>query len=142
LPKPDVSIFDLLNAVNAVLKRFEKRDDARDIFEDKWTVSEKIEFILKVLAERGSVRFTELFESAASRSEVVCTFLALLELIRLKQLVCVQPEAFAEIEIRRAETVQAGGTPVPDPARNDVRPEPVLNQTPETSGITEPPRQS
>src|SRR5690242_20563377 len=31
-PKPDVSIFDLLNAVNAVLKRFEKRDDARDIF--------------------------------------------------------------------------------------------------------------
>ena len=34
-PKPDVSIFDLLNAVNAVLKRFEKRDDARDIFEDK-----------------------------------------------------------------------------------------------------------
>ena len=88
-PKPDVSIFDLLNAVNAVLKRFEKRDDARDIFEDKWTVSEKIEFILKVIAERGSVHFAELFESAASRSEVVCTFLALLELIRLKQLVCV-----------------------------------------------------
>ena len=39
------------------------------------------------------MRFAELFESAASRSEVVCTFLALLELIRLKQLVCVQPEA-------------------------------------------------
>jgi segregation and condensation protein A len=113
-PKPGVSIFDLLNAVNAVLKRFEKRDDTRDIFEDKWTVSEKIEFILRVIAERGSVRFTELFESAASRSEVVCTFLALLELIRLKQLVCVQPEAFAEIEIRRAENAApapAAGTP-------------------------------
>ncbi|HEV2327265.1 MAG TPA: segregation/condensation protein A, partial [Verrucomicrobiae bacterium] len=102
-PKPDVSIFDLLNAVNSVLRRFEKRDDSREIFEDKWTVSEKIEFILKAIAERGSVRFADLFESAASRSEVVCTFLALLELIRLKQLVCVQPEAFAEIEIRRAE---------------------------------------
>jgi chromatin segregation and condensation protein Rec8/ScpA/Scc1 (kleisin family) len=38
------------------------------------------------------VRFAELFESAASRAEVICTFLALLELIRLKQLVCVQPE--------------------------------------------------
>ena len=56
----------------------------------------------KIIAERGSVRFAELFESAASRSEVVCTFLALLELIRLKQLVCAQPEPFAEIEIRRA----------------------------------------
>ncbi len=94
---------DLLNAVNGVLQRFKKREgDARDIFEDKWTVSEKIEFVLKIITERGSVRFAELFETAASRSEVVCTFLALLELIRLKQLVCVQPEAFAEIEIRRA----------------------------------------
>ena len=103
-PKPDVSIFDLLNAVNGVLQRFKKREgDASDIFEDKWTVSEKIESILKILAGRGGVRFAELFESAASRAEVICTFLALLELIRLKQLVCVQPEAFAEIEIRRAE---------------------------------------
>jgi segregation and condensation protein A len=102
--KPDVSIFDLLNAVNGVLQRFKKREgDGRDIFEDKWTVGEKIEFILKIIAERGSVRFAELFESAASRAEVICTFLALLELIRLKQLVCVQPEPFAEIEIRRAE---------------------------------------
>jgi segregation and condensation protein A len=107
-PKPDVSIFDLLNAVNGVLQRFKKREgDGRDIFEDKWTVSEKIEFILKIIAERGSVRFAELFESAASRSEVICTFLALLELIRLKQLVCVQPEPFAEIEICRLEIVAA-----------------------------------
>jgi segregation and condensation protein A len=102
-PKPDVSIFDLLNAVNVVLQRFKKRDESsREIFEDKWTVSEKIEFVLKVITERGSVRFLELFESAANRAEVICTFLALLELIRLKQLVCVQSEAFAEIEIRRA----------------------------------------
>ncbi|HEY5041214.1 MAG TPA: segregation/condensation protein A [Verrucomicrobiae bacterium] len=101
--KPEVSIFDLLNAVNGVLQRFKQREgEGRDIFEDKWTVSEKIEFILKIISERGSVRFAELFENAASRSEVVCTFLALLELIRLKQLVCVQPEPFAEIEICRA----------------------------------------
>jgi segregation and condensation protein A len=103
--KPDVSIFDLLNAVNGVLQRFKKREgDAREIFEDKWTVSEKIEFVLKVITERGSVRFVELFENAANRAEVICTFLALLELIRLKQLVCAQPEPFAEIEIRRAQT--------------------------------------
>jgi hypothetical protein len=58
------------------------------------------------------VRFAELFESAASRTEVICTFLALLELIRLRQLVCSQPEPFAEIEIRRA-TPTAAGAPVP-----------------------------
>ena len=49
------------------------------------------------------MKFSELFENAASRPEVVCTFLALLELIRLKQLVCTQPEAFQEIEITRAQ---------------------------------------
>ena len=103
-PKPDVSIFDLLNAVNGVLSRFQKRDSTREIFEDKWTVSEKIEYIIRVVTSRDGVRFSELFEDATSRSEVVCTFLALLELIRLKQLVCVQPEDFSEIEIRRAAT--------------------------------------
>jgi chromatin segregation and condensation protein Rec8/ScpA/Scc1 (kleisin family) len=49
-----------------------------------------------------------LFEDATSRSEVVCTFLALLELIRLKQLVCGQSEDFGEIEIKkRADTLSA-----------------------------------
>jgi segregation and condensation protein A len=101
--RPEVGIFDLLNAVNSVLKRFqEKTAGTREIFEDKWTVSEKIEFVLKIIAERGTVKFSELFESAANRAEVVCTFLALLELIRLKQLACVQPEPFAEIEIAKA----------------------------------------
>lgn len=111
-PKPDVSIFDLLNAVNSVLKRFEKRDNPREIYEDKWTVSEKIEYIVRVLTTRDQLRFSELFEDATSRSEVVCTFLALLELIRLKQLACVQPEAFAEIEIRKA----VGVAPIASPS--------------------------
>lgn len=113
-PKPEVSIFDLLNAVNVVLQRFTKSGELRDIFEDKWTVSEKIEFVIQMITKCSRVRFSELFSEAASRSEVVCTFLALLELIRLKQLVCVQPEPFAEIEIARAQ--QASGPPPAEPA--------------------------
>ena len=100
--RPDVSIFDLVNAVNAILKRVNQREDLRDIFEDKWSVSEKIEELAKLISEKPAVKFSELFANATSRSEVVCTFLALLELIRLKQLVCVQPEPFGEIEITRA----------------------------------------
>jgi segregation and condensation protein A len=98
----DASIFDLVNAVNAVLQRFNKREDLRDIFEDKWTVSEKIERLMKLTDTRAQLRFSELFEGVTSRSEVVVTFLALLELIRLKQLVAVQREPFGEIEICRA----------------------------------------
>ncbi len=131
-PKPDVSIFDLLNAVNTVLKRFEQRAGGmREIFEDKWTVSEKIEFILKMIAERGGIKFSELFADAASRSEVVCTFLALLELIRLKQLVCTQPEPFSEIEISR---VQATPAPVAN--------EPVASPEPAAPIVENPPPES
>ena len=112
--KPEAGIFDLLNAVNAVLKRFQQKEtNTREIFEDKWSVSEKIEFVMSTIAARGTVRFAELFATAANRAEVVCTFLALLELIRLKQLACVQPEPFAEIEISRALPPAAPAGDVP-----------------------------
>ena len=120
--RPEASIFDLVNAVNAVLKRFSQREDLRDIFEDKWTVSEKIEHLMRVLSERASVRFSELFEGVTSRSEVVVTFLALLELIRLRQVTAVQREAFGEIEICRVTPALepaapvAGVDPGPQPA--------------------------
>jgi segregation and condensation protein A len=98
----EASLFDLINAVSEVLKRVGQREDLREIFEDKWTVSEKIEFLVKLTAEMASVKFSDLFSAATSRAEVVCTFLALLELIRLRQLVCVQTADFGEIEIMRA----------------------------------------
>jgi len=113
--RPEAGIFDLLNAVNGILKRFaDKTASTREIYEDKWTVSEKIEFVQATIDTRGPVRFSELFAQATHRAEVVCTFLALLELIRLKQIVCVQPEPFAEIVISRPpEPAAAGSAPAP-----------------------------
>jgi segregation and condensation protein A len=102
-PKPDVSIFDLLNAVNHILKRFTAPEDSHDLFEDRWTVSEKIEEIRRAVAARTRLRFADLFAGAASRLEVVAAFLALLELIRLRQLSAVQNEEFGEIEIFRTD---------------------------------------
>jgi segregation and condensation protein A len=115
-PRSEASIFDLLNAVNVVLQRFNQRPEQRDIFEDEWSVSQKIEQLMRMLGEQGGLRFSQLFAGAASRSEVVVTFLALLELIRLKQLTAVQSEAFGEIEIRRAGPASAA-EPVSAPAR-------------------------
>src|SRR5207237_9683984 len=61
VPRGEASIFDLVNAVNTVLKRFSQREDLRDIFEDKWTVSEKIEHLLRAIRERGWMKFSDLF---------------------------------------------------------------------------------
>jgi segregation and condensation protein A len=108
-PKAEATLFDLINAVSAILKRVGQREDLREIFEDKWSVSQKIEQLVKMVAEKPILKFSELFAVATSRSEVVCTFLALLELIRLRQLVCSQPEDFGEIEI--------SGAPAPAPVQ-------------------------
>jgi segregation and condensation protein A len=100
-PLGEVSVFDLINAFNKVLKRITQQEDLREIFEENFTVSDKIDLIMKMTASDVPLKFTELFASAASRTEIVVTFLALLELIRLKQLRCLQEEVFGEIEIRR-----------------------------------------
>ena len=101
-PLGEVSVFDLIAAFNKILKRIgEKSEDLREIFEENYSVSDKIDLIMKMTASGVALKFTELFASAASRTEVVVTFLALLELVRLKQLSLVQGEAFGEIELKR-----------------------------------------
>lgn len=99
----EATIFDLLAAVSAVLKRFSGREgESRDVFEDKWSVSEKIDLLLSSVRTRSQVRFSELFNAATHRSEVVVTFLAILELVRLRLIVANQSEAFADITIEQA----------------------------------------
>jgi segregation and condensation protein A len=97
----EVGIFQLINAFQAVIKKIEARQDVQEIFGERFSVSEKIETILRRVAA-GSIRFSDLFGAAASRIEVVVTFLALLELIRLKQVRAIQKNIFEEIEIAAA----------------------------------------
>jgi segregation and condensation protein A len=96
----EASIFDLVGAVNELLQRLTKREAARgEIAEDRWSISGKIVIIRERLGQAGRLKFSELFDGAGSRGEVVATFLALLELMRLKQLRAAQDDSFGEIEI-------------------------------------------
>jgi segregation and condensation protein A len=99
IPLAELSIFDLINAFNDVLKKASARDDFHEIVEEKFTVSDKIEEILYTLRDQTDLIFGELFAKAASRAEIVVTFLALLELIRLKRLKVRQESAFGEIHV-------------------------------------------
>ena len=98
----EVSIFQLINAFQNVIKRVEAREDLREIFGEHFTVSDKIDTILQRIAGGVQLRFSELFGDIASRVEIVVTFLALLELIRLKQVRATQANPFDEIEIAAA----------------------------------------
>jgi segregation and condensation protein A len=98
----EVGIFQLINAFQNVIKRLEARHDLQEIFEEQFTVSDKIEVILRRIGNGGKLLFSDLFAAVTSRIEVVVTFLALLELIRLKQVRAIQPEPLGEIEVAAA----------------------------------------
>jgi segregation and condensation protein A len=98
----EVGIFQLINAFQNVIKRIEAREELQQIFGENFTVSDKIETILTRVSEGGTLKFSELFADMASRVEIVVTFLALLELIRLKQVCAIQADPFGEIQVAAA----------------------------------------
>jgi segregation and condensation protein A len=96
-----VGIFDLIRAFQRILKRFENTSDFREIVNDRYTVADKIEHLLDIVPAGSRVRFEELFSSAASRGEVIVTFLAMLELIKLNHLQVEQEQLLGEIIVVR-----------------------------------------
>ena len=77
----EISIFDLISAFNDVLKNA-RSEEIGEIIAEHFTVADKIDYILRTVDKGDSLGFLSLFGEAASRNEIICTFLALLELIR------------------------------------------------------------
>ncbi len=98
-----VGIFDLIRAFQRILKRFENTSDFREIVNDRYTVADKIEHLLDIVPIGGRVQFEALFTTATSRGEVIVTFLAMLELIKLNQLQVEQEQLLGEIVIVRPQ---------------------------------------
>ena len=92
----DVSLFDLIAAFNDVLKSA-KPEEIGEIYGDAFTVADKIDAVLHAVREKGELSFRGLFKNGAARGEIICTFLAILELLRLRQVRVTQDEAFSEI---------------------------------------------
>ncbi len=96
-----IGIFDLIRAFQKVLRKFEDVHTLREIVDDRWTVSDKIDHLLEIVPVGGRLRFDELFSEATSRSEVIVTFLAMLELMKLHFLEVEQTNVLGEIVVVR-----------------------------------------
>ncbi|MBA4388285.1 MAG: chromosome segregation protein ScpA [Verrucomicrobia bacterium] len=94
----DITLFDLITAFNEVLKKA-KPEQIGEIVGHQYTVADQIDLILNLVRDRKELRFHTLFQAGASRNEIICTFLGLLELIRLRQIAITQMERFGEIVI-------------------------------------------
>src|SRR4051812_32921470 len=102
LPLGEVGIFQLINALQTVIKRVEAREDLQQLFGEHFTVSDKIESILRQIGSGVTLMFWGLFPQRASRIEIVVSFLALLELIGVKQVGAKQAIHLEKIEIAPA----------------------------------------
>lgn len=106
-----VTLDDLYRAFEDVMRRKEvKVDKVRSSFRyverDLFTVQEKMEYIRDLLILSPKTTFSSIFRENAKKMEVVVTFLALLELIKLKQVQIMQSEIFEEIVITKYDGVE------------------------------------
>jgi segregation and condensation protein A len=97
-PLARVEVWHLLDAFAKVLSRA-KVDLDHEVSFDRMTVTERITQLCDRLAGRTSCRFDELFDGQRTRFDLIITFLALLEMTRLKMTRLYQADALAEIFI-------------------------------------------
>jgi len=96
----EASLFDLLSAFSNALKEIPK-ELFYEIIKDEFTVEEKVHDLLHMLMNTASLSLSSLFGKAVNQVEMVVTFLAILELIRLKEIVVAQKELFGDILVVR-----------------------------------------
>lgn len=103
-----VTMEDLYRAFQQVMARKETKVDRvrssfRSVEKDLFTVGEKMEYIrdLLLLYPRGTIAFQTIFRQGTGRMEKVVTFLALLELIKQKEVQITQEQNFSEILISK-----------------------------------------
>lgn len=96
----EVGIFDLIRAFQNILDRFND-EGLGEIVDDQYTVGDKIDRLLSLIPPGGSRPFTSLFEGATSKHEMIVTFLAVLELMKLNLFRVRQELVLGEIELMR-----------------------------------------
>ena len=116
-PVEDLSLFDLLNALQGVLDRTAAQPFI-EVEPDALSVQDRINTILDQLETRQALTFEALFEGVLSRGLVIVTFLALLELVRMNLVRLYQGDLFGPIRIARrfvpAEETESDGSRAPE----------------------------
>jgi len=103
----ELTLVDLLDAFQIIVKEMEGKG-VHEVVVERLTIQDQIAVILDRLERRELILFTDLFAGQRSLSELVVTFLALLELIRLQAVTFRQERPFAPIWILRRDPSEAG----------------------------------
>ena len=100
----DMELDKLLDAFVGIMHRvnkIEKSKASKEIIKETFTVEQKISSIKDTLISRSKLKFSELFLDTSSRDEVITTFMALLELIKMQVIRVSQDDLFSDIQIEK-----------------------------------------
>lgn len=100
----DMGLDKLLDAFVGIMhkvNKIEKSKESKEIVKEVFTVEQKISTIKDTLISRSNIKFSELFLESASRDEVITTFMALLELIKMQVIRVSQDNLFSDIQIEK-----------------------------------------
>jgi len=95
----DAGLFDLVAAFQQVLANRVEEPSPKEIIVDELTVHDRIKHIVKTLSGRRYVYFSSVFGERANRQELIVTFLAVLELIKIGKIFARQPKLFGDIRL-------------------------------------------
>jgi segregation and condensation protein A len=84
-----VGLFELIDAFRKILENISE-DQPVDFTADRMSVTDKISELVDILEKKGSVTFMELFSPQADKGEIIVTFLAILEMVKLELVRVVQ----------------------------------------------------
>ena len=108
---PDkLSVDALIKAFTEMMQKMTIKAEVvqeKKITKDRFTVAQKIAQIKDVLLTRKNFKFTDMFEENYSKSEMINTFLALLELLKRQYITVSQGGLFGEIDIVRNDDVSS-----------------------------------
>jgi len=113
-PELEVDLFTLLSAFQAVVERAKHRPKVL-LPPEQLSVEARIEQLLDRLSETQACGFDDLFADAQDRSGLIVTFLALLEMIRLKLVRVFQAGSFGPIRVYRRARPADAPHPIGDP---------------------------
>ncbi len=96
----EANLFDLINALTEALNK-DNTEVTHNVVREEFTVEQKVHDILHLLIDKTAVILQGLFSKCKAKDEIIVTFLAVLELIRLKEIRITQKRIFGDIEIMR-----------------------------------------
>jgi segregation and condensation protein A len=114
LPLAPATLFDLLGALQRVMARRPERV-VYTVKSEAFDIEDKMSLIARTVAEEGRLLFSTIMAHATARMEIVVSFMALLELIKLGTVLCVQDANFDDILIlpRLSERLASDATAPP-----------------------------